>query len=226
MCEYTFMPEVVASACIFMWSTHRSMRIETGSEPSRYWKNMVLGQAQCPKGLKKGRKNLSDNKSLIVPNKISQPLFILMLTLCFCNERTCCQLFCKKDDIDHAFKMWLDSFPVNVFHVLKVKIEEISPNGCISESEVITWNESRNLRLDVEISAFKSDTGKEALIPHFKTRVETKGNIGQTVYSNVILRTNNVPIPESGKYIIRFSIDGTTKEIPFLVRDMNVPQTK
>ena len=79
---------------------------------------------------------------------------------------------------------------------------------------------------DVEISAFKSDTGKEALIPHFKTRVETKGNIGQTVYSNVILRTNNVPIPEAGKYIIRFSIDGTTKEIPFLVRDMNVPQTK
>jgi hypothetical protein len=79
---------------------------------------------------------------------------------------------------------------------------------------------------DVEIRAFKSDTGKEALIPHFKTRVETKGNIGQTVYSNVILRTNNVPIPEAGKYIIRFSIDGTAKEIPFLVRDMNVHQTK
>lgn len=72
---------------------------------------------------------------------------------------------------------------------------------------------------DVEVYAFKSDTGKEALIPHFKTYVETKGNIGQTVYSNVILRTNNVPIPEAGKYIIRFSIDGTTKEIPFLVRE-------
>lgn len=79
---------------------------------------------------------------------------------------------------------------------------------------------------DVEISAFKSDTGKEALLPHFKTRVETKGNIGQTVYSNIILRTNNVPIPEAGKYIIRYNIDGTTKEIPFLVRDLNVPQNK
>jgi hypothetical protein len=79
---------------------------------------------------------------------------------------------------------------------------------------------------DVEISAFKSDTGKEALLPHFKTRIETKENIGQTVYSNVILRTNNVPIPEAGKYIIRFSIDETTKEIPLLVRDANAPKNK
>ena len=79
---------------------------------------------------------------------------------------------------------------------------------------------------DVEISAFKSDTGKEALLPHFKTRIETKENIGQTVYSNVILRTNNVPIPEAGKYIIRFSIDTTTKEIPLLVRDANTSKNK
>ena len=70
---------------------------------------------------------------------------------------------------------------------------------------------------DVEISAFKADTGNEALFPHLRTRLETKGNIGKTVSSNVILRTNNVLIPEPGKYIIRFSMDGTTKEIPFLV---------
>ncbi len=77
----------------------------------------------------------------------------------------------------------------------------------------------------VELYAFKADTGKEALIPLFKTSLDTKGNMGQTVYSNLILRMNNVLIPEAGKYIIRFSIDDTTKEIPFVARDKNAKKT-
>lgn len=75
---------------------------------------------------------------------------------------------------------------------------------------------------DVELSAFNADTGNEALMPHFKTRLDTKGNMGQTVYSNLILHMNNVAIPEKGKYIIKFSIDDTTKEITFVAREQNV----
>lgn len=70
---------------------------------------------------------------------------------------------------------------------------------------------------DVELSAFKADTGNHAIIPPFKTSLDTKSNIGQTVYSNLILRMNNITIPEAGKYIIKFSIDKTIKEIPFMV---------
>ena len=71
---------------------------------------------------------------------------------------------------------------------------------------------------DVELSARKSDTGKEALLPPLKTRLVTKGSLGQTVYSNLLLRMNNVAIPEPGKYILRFRIDDVVKEIPFIVR--------
>lgn len=79
---------------------------------------------------------------------------------------------------------------------------------------------------DVELSAFKADTGKDALMPHFKTRLDTKGSIGQTVYSNLILRMNNVHVPEAGKYIIKFRIDDTTKEIPFVVRNINAKKSE
>lgn len=72
---------------------------------------------------------------------------------------------------------------------------------------------------DVELSAFKADTGTEALLPRFNTRLDTKNIIGQTVYSNVILRVNNVQILEAGKYIIRFRIDNTVKEIPFVAKE-------
>lgn len=77
---------------------------------------------------------------------------------------------------------------------------------------------------DVELSARKADTGNDALLPPLKTRLNTKGNLGQTVYSNLLLRMNNVAIPEPGKYLIKFRIDDVVKEIPFIVRDSSSPK--
>lgn len=73
---------------------------------------------------------------------------------------------------------------------------------------------------DLEISAINAETGKPALIQPFKTRLDTKGNKGKPVYSNLILRMNNILIQEPGKYIIKFCIDGMERETVLMVRNL------
>ena len=48
MCENYFMPDFVTSACIFMWSIHRPMKIGTGSELPDTWKMWHMGKPSAP----------------------------------------------------------------------------------------------------------------------------------------------------------------------------------
>lgn len=81
-------------------------------------------------------------------------------------------------------------------------------------------------RHEIEITAFNATTGKDGLLPPFKTILETKGNTGKTVYSNVIVRMNNLTIPEAGKYVVKFRIDTSESETLLTVRDASTEAQK
>lgn len=74
---------------------------------------------------------------------------------------------------------------------------------------------------NIEISAINAETGKPALIQPFKTILDTKGNKGKNVYSNIILRMNNIFLQEPGKYIIKFRIDEMERETILAVRELS-----
>lgn len=75
---------------------------------------------------------------------------------------------------------------------------------------------------ELEISAIKAETGENALLQPFNTQLSTKGNKGKIVFSNLILRINNMVIQEPGKYIIKFRIDKLEKETILNVRNVIV----
>lgn len=81
-------------------------------------------------------------------------------------------------------------------------------------------------RHEIEITASNASTGKEGLLPPFKTILETKGNTGKTVYSNVIVRMNNLTIPEAGKYVVKFRIDTSESDTLLTVRDASAEAKK
>lgn len=81
-------------------------------------------------------------------------------------------------------------------------------------------------RHEIEITASNATTGKDGLLPPFKTILETKGNTGKTVYSNVIVRMNNLTIPEAGKYVVKFRIDTSESETLLTVRDASTEAQK
>lgn len=74
---------------------------------------------------------------------------------------------------------------------------------------------------DLEIFAVNAETGKPALISPFKTRLDTKEHKGRTLYSNIILRMNNIFLQEPGKYIIKFRIDEMERETVLMVRNLS-----
>ena len=79
---------------------------------------------------------------------------------------------------------------------------------------------------EIEITFNSCDMDKTTLFPPFKTVLNTKGNKGKTVYSNVIMRLNNVSLPCTGKYVVKFRIDTIERETLLTVKEAKIVQPK